>query len=132
MASQKLVIKGGGVPNSRTENGITVSVPSGTWTQGNVDYVYVEAPTRGGQTLYWWIYPEGAGLTVPSSGTVTLDEFGDGSFVFTLVSDDYEFTVRVSPEEGNYGPGQVGVESILIQHLHSQGRSYCLQVIHAQ
>jgi hypothetical protein len=114
VASQKLVIKGGANPSfTTTQNGITVIVPSGTWTQGNVDYVYVEAPTRGGQTLYWWIYPEGAGLTVPSSGTVTLDEFGDGTFTFTLVSDDYEFTVRVSPEDNNYGP-VTGVESILI------------------
>jgi hypothetical protein len=114
VASQKLVIKGGIIGTSTTQNGITVSVPSNTWTQGNVDYVYVESLANADQTLYWWIYPEGAGLTVPSSGTVTLDEFGQGDFTFTLVSDDYEFTVRVSPEEGNYGPNQVGVESILI------------------
>jgi hypothetical protein len=114
VASQKLVIKGGATGSATTQNGITVFVPSGTWTQGNVDYVYVESLANAGQTLYWWIYPEGAGLTVPSSGTVTLNGAGSGTFTFTLVSDDYEFTVRVSPEEGNYGPGQVGVESILI------------------
>jgi hypothetical protein len=113
VASQKLVIKGGGT-FSTTENGITVVVPSNTWTEGNVDYVYVEAPTRGGQTLYWWIYPEDAGLSTPSTGTVVLDEFGEGNFTFTLTSDAYEFRVRVSPEEDNYDPANVGVQSVLI------------------
>jgi hypothetical protein len=107
------VIKGGATGSATTQNGITVFVPSGTWTQGNVDYVYVESLANAGQTLYWWIYPEGAGLTVPSSGTVTLNGAGSGTFTFTLVSDDYEFTVRVSPEDNNYGP-VTGVESILI------------------
>jgi len=113
VASQKLVIKGGGT-FSTTENGITVTVPSNTWTEGNVDYVYVDAPTRGGQTLYWWIYPEDAGLSTPSTGTVVLDEFGEGNFTFTLTSDAYEFRVRVSPEEDNYDPANVGVQSVLI------------------
>ena len=113
VASQKLVIKGGGT-FSNTENGITVTVPSNTWTEGNVDYVYVDAPTRGGQTLYWWIYPEDAGLSTPSTGTVVLDEFGEGNFTFTLTSDAYEFRVRVSPEEDNYDPANVGVQSVLI------------------
>jgi hypothetical protein len=113
VASQKLVIKGGGT-FSNTENGITVTVPSNTWTEGNVDYVYVDAPTRGGQTLYWWIYPEDAGLSTPSTGTVVLDEFGEGNFTFTLTSDAYEFRVRVSPEEDNYDPDNTGAESVLI------------------
>jgi hypothetical protein len=113
VASQKLVIKGGGT-FSNTENGITVTVPSNTWTEGNVDYVYVDAPTRGGQTLYWWIYPEDAGLSTPSTGTVVLDEFGEGNFTFTLTSDAYEFRVRVSPEEDNYDPANVGSQSVLI------------------
>jgi hypothetical protein len=113
VASQKLVIKGGGT-FSTTENGITVTVPSNTWTEGNVDYVYVEAPTRVGQTLYWWIYPEGADLSTPSTGTVILDEMGDGLFSLTLDSDAYEFRVRVSPEEDNYDPANVGVQSVLI------------------
>jgi hypothetical protein len=113
VASQKLVIKGGGT-FSNTENGITLTVPSNTWTEGNVDYVYVDAPTRGGQTLYWWIYPEGVGLSTPSTGTVVLDEFGEGNFTFTLTSDAYEFRVRVSPEEDNYDPANVGAESVLI------------------
>jgi hypothetical protein len=113
VASQKLVIKGGGT-FSNTENGITLTVPSNTWTEGNVDYVYVDAPTRGGQTLYWWIYPEDAGLSTPSTGTVVLDEFGEGNFTFTLTSDAYEFRVRVSPEEDNYDPANVGAESVLI------------------
>jgi hypothetical protein len=76
--------------------------------------VYVDAPTRGGQTLYWWIYPEDAGLSTTSTGTVVLDEFGEGNFTFTLTSDAYEFRVRVSPEEDNYNPNTIGVESILI------------------
>jgi hypothetical protein len=113
VASQKLVIKGGGT-FSNTENGITVTVSSNTWTEGNVDYVYVDAPTRGGQTLYWWIYPEGAGLSTPSTGTVVLDEFGEGNFTFTLTSDAYEFRVRVSPEEDNYDSENVGSQSVLI------------------
>jgi hypothetical protein len=114
VASQKLVIKGGGPGISTTENGITINVSSNTWTEGNVDYVNVDAPTRGGQTLYWWIYPEDAGLSTPSTGTVVLDEFGEGNFSLTLDSDAYEFRIRVSPEEDNYDPANVGVQSVLI------------------
>jgi len=126
VASQKLVIKGGG-NYSNTENGITVTLNNITQIVGDVVNVFVEAPTRVGQTLYWWIYPESAGLADPGTGTVILDEMGDGLFTFTLDSDDYEFTVRVSPEEDNYDPASVGVESGLINadaptfsehHLH--------------
>jgi hypothetical protein len=113
VASQKLVIKGGG-NYSNTENGITVTVNNIIQIVGDVVNVYVEAPTRVGQTLYWWIYPEGVGLSTPSTGTVILDEFGDGNFTFELDSDDYEFTVRVSPEEDNYDPDNTGAESVLI------------------
>ncbi len=113
VASQKLVIKGGG-NYSNTENGITVTLNNITQIVGDVVNVYVEAPTRVGQTLYWWIYPESAGLADPGTGTVILDEFGDGNFTFELDSDDYEFTVRVSPEDNNYDPDNTGAESVLI------------------
>jgi len=113
VASQKLVIKGGG-NYSNTENGITVTLNNITQIVGDVVNVYVEAPTRVGQTLYWWIYPESAGLADPGTGTVILDEIGDGLFTFTLDSDDYEFNVRISPEDNNYDPANIGVESVLV------------------
>jgi len=37
-----------------------------------------------------------------------------GSFSFDLDSDDNEFTVRVSPEDNNYDPASLGVETGLI------------------
>jgi hypothetical protein len=113
VASQKLVIKGGG-NYSNTENGITVTVNNITQTVGDVINVYVESVANADQTLYWWIYPEGVGLADPGTGTVILDEFGDGNFTFELDSDDYEFTVRVSPEDNNYDPDNTGAESVLI------------------
>jgi hypothetical protein len=48
------------------------------------------------------------------SGTVELDEFGNGTFTFTLDSDDYEFRVRVSPTQNVYDPETIGVESMLM------------------
>jgi hypothetical protein len=113
VASQKLVIKGGG-NYSNTENGITVTLNNITQIVGDVVNVYVDSVANADQTLYWWIYPEGVGLSTPSTGTVILDEFGDGNFTFELDSDDYEFRVRVSPEEDNYDPDNTGAESVLI------------------
>jgi hypothetical protein len=87
----------------------------------------VFAPTRPDETLYWWIVPEEAGISTTMSGTVELNGNGDGVFTFTVISDAYEFRVRVSPEEDNYDPESIGVESVLINgdapafgdyHLH--------------
>jgi hypothetical protein len=124
--SQKLVIKGGG-SYSNTENGIYLSTIDITYTVFDTVEFYVYDPTRANETLYWWIVPEGAGISVTMSGTVALDGIGDGNFTFTLDSDAYEFRVRVSPEEDNYNPNTIGVESVLINgdapsygdyHLH--------------
>jgi hypothetical protein len=45
---------------------------------------------------------------------VILDGNGYGDFDILIDSDDYEFTVRVSPENNNYDPDNVGVESLTI------------------
>jgi hypothetical protein len=113
VASQKLVIKGGG-NYSNTENGITVTLNNIIQSASSLNNVYVESVANADQTLYWWIYPEGIGLANPESGTVVLDEFGDGSFGYELISENYEFTVRVSPEDNNYDPDNTGAESVLI------------------
>lgn len=110
--SQKLVIKGGGT--YWRENGISVSVDNITRTVGQTLTVSVTSDTYAGQTLYWWINPEGVGIGDTESGTVTLNGMGFGSFSILIDSDDYEFNVRVSPEDHNYGPGFVGAQSILI------------------
>ena len=124
--SQKLVIKGGG-SYSNTENGIYLSTTDITYTVFDTVEFYVYDPTRANETLYWWIVPEGSGISVTMSGTVALDGIGDGNFTFTLDSDAYEFRVRVSPEQDNYDPDNIGVESVLINgdapaygdyHLH--------------
>jgi hypothetical protein len=113
VASQKLVIKGGG-SYSNTENGIYLSTYNITWAVSDTVEFNVYDPTRTNETLYWWIVPEGAGISTTMSGTVTLDGIGDGTFTFTLDSDAYEFRVRVSPEDNNYDPNNTGVESVLI------------------
>jgi hypothetical protein len=113
VASQKLVIKGGG-SYSNTENGIYLSTYNITWAVSDTVEFNVYDPTRADETLYWWIVPEGAGISTTTSGTVTLDGIGDGTFTFTLDSDAYEFRVRVSPEDNNYDPNNTGVESVLI------------------
>jgi hypothetical protein len=113
VASQKLVIKGGG-SYSNTENGIYLSTSNITWAVSTTVEFYVYDPTRANETLYWWIVPEGAGISTTMSGTVALDGIGDGNFTFTLDSDAYEFRVRVSPEDNNYDPNNTGVESVLI------------------
>jgi hypothetical protein len=126
VASQKLVIKGGG-SYSNTENGIYLSTYNITWAVSDTVEFYVYDPTRANETLYWWIVPEGAGISTTTSGTVTLDGIGDGNFTFTLDSDAYEFRVRVSPTEDTYDPESIGVESVLMNgdapaygdyHLH--------------
>jgi hypothetical protein len=127
VASQKLVIKGGGGEFYITENGIGVGTNNITWQVSDSVEFYVYAPTRPDETLYWWIVPEEGGISTTMSGTVELNGNGDGVFNFTVISDAYEFKVRVSPEEDNYDPANVGVESVLINgdapaygdyHLH--------------
>jgi hypothetical protein len=113
VASQKLVIKGGGAYNY-TDNGININYNTNTAIVGDTLTFYISSNTYADQTLYWWIYPEGANISDPGSGTVALNEFGNGSFSFDLDSDDNEFTVRVSPEDNNYDPANVGVETGLI------------------
>ena len=112
VASQKLVIKGGGAYNY-TDNGININYSNNTAIVGGTLTFYISSATYANQTLYWWIHPEGARLTDPGSGTVVLSG-SSGSFSFDLDSDDNEFTVRVSPEADNYDPANVGVESGLI------------------
>ena len=114
VASQKLVIKGGGGFNyNYNDNGININYYNNTAIVGDTLTFYIYSPTYADQTLYWWIYPEGANISDPGSGTVVLT--GDsGTISFELDSDDNEFTVRVSPEDHNYGPGVIGVESGLI------------------
>jgi hypothetical protein len=111
VASQKLVIKGGGSYNA-SDNGIGLNWYIIDPLVGDTVEIYVNSPDNADQTLYWWIYPEGAGIASPESGTVILNGGGSGDFVFTVDSDDYEFTVRVSPESNNYDPA-TGVETQL-------------------
>jgi hypothetical protein len=126
VASQKLVIKGGGQYSSE-DNGIFL-----TWNEINPQVtdtvtIYVGASGYTSQTLYWWIHPAEANIADPGVGTVEIDGSGNGSFTFTVDSDDYEFTVRVSPEENNYDPASIGVETLVFNeasptfgdhHLH--------------
>jgi len=114
VASQKLVIKGGGAPNyTYTDNGININYYDNTALVGDTLTFYIYSPTYADQTLYWWIYPEGANISDPGSGTVALTG-SNGTISFELDSDDNEFTIRVSPEENNYDPSSVGVQSGLI------------------
>jgi len=113
VASQKLVIKGGG--NYQTDaNGISLNLSNITFQVGDAVDAYIYSPDNANQTIYWWIVPEGAGIADPDSGTVTLDGIGSGTVTFELDSDDYEFRIRISPEEDNYDPDNIGVESLLI------------------
>jgi hypothetical protein len=114
VASQKLVIKGGGGQYYITENGIDLGTNNNVWEVTDSATFYVYAPTRPDETLYWWIVPEGSGISTTMSGTVELGSEGEGVFNFTVISDAYEFRVRVSPEEDNYDPESIGVESVLI------------------
>ena len=115
VASQKLVIKGGqAFNNSRSENGITVGLSDIGAMVGETITVDILSGTRANQLLYWWIYPQGAGIGDTESGTVILDGNGYGDFDILIDSDEYEFTVRVSPENNNYDPDNVGVESLTI------------------
>jgi hypothetical protein len=127
VASQKLVIKGGGGQYYITENGIDLGTNNNVWEVTDSATFYVYAPTRPNETLYWWIVPEGSGISTTMSGIVELGSEGEGVFNFTVISDAYEFRVRVSPEEDNYDPESIGVESVLINgdapaygdyHLH--------------
>ena len=112
VASQKLVIKGGGGYNY-TDNGIDINYYVNTAQVGDTLTFSVYSDTYADQTLYWWIYPENAGIGDTESGTVVLTGTG-GEFTILIDSDAYEFTVRVSPENNNYDPANLGVESGLI------------------
>ena len=114
IASQKLVIKGGGGEFYNLENGISLGTNNNVWEVSDSATFYVYSETRADETLYWWIVPEGSGISTTMSGTVELDEFGAGVFNFTVISDAYEFRVRVSPTENVYDPETIGVESVLI------------------
>jgi hypothetical protein len=127
VASQKLVIKGGGGQYYNLENGIDLGTNNNVWAVSDSATFYVYAPTRPNETLYWWIVPEEGGISTTMSGTVELGSEGEGVFNFTVISDAYEFRVRVSPEENNYDPESIGVESVLMNgdapaygdyHLH--------------
>jgi hypothetical protein len=113
VASQKLVIKGGGSYQTDA-NGISLNLSNITFQVGDAVNAYIYAPANANQTLYWWIVPEGAGIADPDLGTITLDNDGYGTVTFGLDSDDYEFRIRVSPEDNNYDPDNIGVESLLI------------------
>jgi hypothetical protein len=123
--SQKLVIKGGTLYNSDA-NGISIGINNNTFAVSDTVEIYVYSSTYANDTLYWWIVPEEGGIADPGFGTVELVD-GSGTITFTVDSDDYEFRVRVSPEQDNYDPNSVGVESVLINgdapafgdyHLH--------------
>jgi len=113
VASQKLVIKGGGSYQT-DDNGISLNLSNITFQVGDAVNAYIYAPAEANQTLYWWIVPEGAGIADPDSGSITLDNDGYGTVTFELDSDDYEFRIRISPEDNNYDPESIGVESLLI------------------
>ena len=112
VASQKLVIKGGTQYNS-TANGINLGINNNTFDVGDTVEIYVYANDYADQTLYWWIVPEEGGIADPGSGSITLDG-NFGTITFTVDSDDYEFRVRVSPEENNYDPDSIGVQTVLL------------------
>ena len=112
VASQKLVIKGGGT-YTYTDNGIEINYNNNTGIVGDTLTFTIYSTTYSGQTLYWWINPEGAGIGDTESGTVTITD-NSGQINILIDSDDYEFTLRVSPEDHNYDPASLGVESGLI------------------
>lgn len=113
--SQVLLIKGGGLYQAEN-NGIALNWNIINPQVGDTVDMYVYAPAFANQTLYWWIHPAEANISDPGTGTISIDEFGygvDNSTVnFTVDSDDYEFTVRVSPTENVYDPEGTGVESL--------------------
>ena len=128
-ASQKLVIKGGAGPGLYSvNNNIELSWSDNIALVGDtLTFNIIDSTTYANQTLYWWIYPTDVGIGDSNFGTVAIDNNGDGAFSILIDSDDYEFTVRVSPENNNYDPDNLGVESYLINasaptyedyHLH--------------
>ena len=114
VASQKLVIKGGAAAYSFTDNNINISYNNNTAVVTDILTFNVYSSANASQTLYWWIYPENAGIATIDSGTVSINSGGSGVFTIIVASVDYEFTLRVSPENNNYGPGFIGVETGLI------------------
>jgi hypothetical protein len=113
VASQKLVIKGGGTYYFY-DNNIEINYYSNILNVNDTLTIYVNSNTYANQTLYWWIYPENAGIGDSNSGSIALNSSGYGQFTILIDSDDYEFRVRVSPENGQYDPANVGVQSGLI------------------
>jgi hypothetical protein len=128
VASQKLVIKGGG-SYTASDNGIGLNWFIINPLVGDTVEIYVNSPDNANQTLYWWIYSDNTpdDIATPNSGTVILNNGGAGDFGFTVDSDDYEFTVRVSPINNQYIPANTGVETLVFNeaapnvgdhHLH--------------
>jgi hypothetical protein len=113
VASQKLVIKGGGTYYFY-DNNIDINYYSNILNVNDTLTIYVNSSTYASQTLYWWIYPEGVGVLDSDFGSLALNSNGSGQFTIQLDSDDYEFRVRVSPENNNYDPASIGVQSGLI------------------
>ena len=114
VTSQKLVIKGGGNYDANN-NGIALNWYVINPLVSDTVEISVYSPANANGTLYWWIYPENAGIATPDSGTVSILEGGgaNNTISFVVDSDDYEFTVRVSPEDNNYDPANIGVETQL-------------------
>ena len=105
-------IKGGG-SYTYTDNGIEINYNNNTGIVGDTLTFTIYSTTYSGQTLYWWINPEGVGIGDSDFGTVTITD-NTGQINIVIDSDDYEFTLRVSPEDHNYDPASLGVESGLI------------------
>jgi hypothetical protein len=128
VASQKLVIKGGG-NYTANNNGIALNWYIINPIVGDIVEIYVYSEANANSTLYWWIYPENANIATPASGTVVIGEGGAGNNAISFVvdNDDYEFTVRVSPVDNQYDSANTGVETLVFNeaapsfgdhHLH--------------
>ena len=128
IASQKLLIKGGGPVFSNTENGITVEVYNTlTYAQGDTVYMSVNTGLPQGTTLYWWIdnYSPGAQFA-PDNGELILNEFGSAQFNFVVNDDTLTFRVFVADTLYNAYINNLGAVSVDInagvvdtsRHLH--------------
>lgn len=114
IASQMLVIKGGGPVFSNTENGITVEVFNTlTYAQGDTVYMGVSTGLAQGTTLYWWIdnYSPGQAFS-PDNGELTIDEFGSAQFNFVVNDDTLTFRVYVADTLYNAYINNLGAVSV--------------------
>ena len=127
VVSQKLVIKGGGNYNAE-DNGIALNWYIINPQVSDTVEISVNSVANANQTLYWWIHPEGAGISDPGSGTVELGGGGAGNFSFVVDSDDYEFTVRVSPINNQYDPATTGVETLVFNEAAPSFADYHLHL----